>query len=311
MPSKNNTGLSAWIARYLQDNPPRTKSMVMTLFGDVIVPHGGEVWLGSLIALLAPFGMGERLVRTSVFRLAEEGWLNARREGRRSRYMLDETSAPRFKRAYQRIYTPVHRNWDQRWTLVFALAGSITAEQRASLRSELHWHGYAMVAPFVFAHPIPDVDTLADILQRVGVQDSVFVATLAEPAFIQARPLGDLVDACWELGKVIANYERFLGDFGALPALLKAETALTPQRAFVVRELTIHAYRRIYLHDPELPLELLPAQWPGKTAFELCHDVYQATYQAAEQFVLDTLHEDGQNAPPVADFFYSRFGGLV
>lgn len=311
MPSKNITRLSTWIQRYLTDNPPRTKSMVMTLFGDVIVPHGGEVWLGSLIALLAPFGVGDRLVRTSVFRLAEEGWLNARREGRRSRYMLDDKSASRFKRAYQRIYTPVHRDWDQRWTLAFALANTITAEQRASLRSELHWQGYAMVAPFVFAHPIPDVEMLDDILQRVGVRDSVFVATVSEPDFIKARPLGDLVEQCWELGKVIANYERFLADFGALPALLKAETALAPALAFVVRELTIHAYRRIFLHDPELPLALLPAGWPGKTAFELCHDIYQASYQAAEQFVLDTLHQEDQDAPPAADFFYSRFGGLT
>ncbi len=60
-------------------NPPRAKSLVMTLFGDVITPHGGEVWLGSLIELLAPFGISDRLVRTSVYRLAEEGWLDAER----------------------------------------------------------------------------------------------------------------------------------------------------------------------------------------------------------------------------------------
>ena len=311
MTTKTTAPLLGWVDHVLTANPPRTKSLVMTLFGDVIVPHGGEVWLGSLIELLAPFGVGDRLVRTSVFRLAEEGWLDSRREGRRSRYMLDVKSASRFKRAYQRIYTPVHRDWDQRWTLLFALAGTITAEQRASLRSELLWQGYAMIAPFVFAHPIPDMSTLEDILQRVGVRDSVFVSTVSEPDLIRARPLGDLIDECWELGKVMENYKRFLADFQTLPKLLNTEGATAPELAFVVRELTIHAYRRIYLHDPELPLELLPPHWPGKTAFELCHDIYQATYRASEQFVMDTLHKEDQDAPPVADFFFNRFGGLL
>ena len=34
--------------------------------------------LGSLIRLAAPFGLTERLVRTSVARLARDGWLAAR-----------------------------------------------------------------------------------------------------------------------------------------------------------------------------------------------------------------------------------------
>ena len=34
--------------------------------------------LAGLIRLLAPFGINERLVRTSVFRLARDGWLKAK-----------------------------------------------------------------------------------------------------------------------------------------------------------------------------------------------------------------------------------------
>jgi len=46
--------------------------------------------------LVRPFGISDRLVRTSVFRLAEEGWLDAQRDGRRSRYTLNPRSAARF-----------------------------------------------------------------------------------------------------------------------------------------------------------------------------------------------------------------------
>ena len=45
----------------------KAKSLIVTVFGDALVPHGGTVWLGSLIALMAPFGLNERLVRTAAF----------------------------------------------------------------------------------------------------------------------------------------------------------------------------------------------------------------------------------------------------
>ena len=311
MPPKKNPSLPTWIDHFLDANPPRTKSLVMTLFGDVITPHGGQVWLGSLIELLAAFGIGDRMVRTSVFRLAEEGWLDAEREGRRSRYTLDPRSAARFKRAYQRIYMPGERHWDGRWTLVFPTAGGITAEQRTGLRRELQWQGFAMIAPFVFAHPAPDPATLEDILQRIDAQDGVFVCSANEGSVVSGCPLVQLIDQYWNLDTVVQEYERFLADFAAVPALLGAGAAqVLPRQAFVVRTLMIHAFRRVNLQDAQLPLNLLPADWPGNTAYKLCRQIYRSTHEGAEQYILDTLRKEDTSAPPAADYFYSRFGGI-
>ena len=41
--------------------------------------HGGAIWLGDLIELLAPLGINERLLRTSVFRLVAQNWLQSER----------------------------------------------------------------------------------------------------------------------------------------------------------------------------------------------------------------------------------------
>jgi phenylacetic acid degradation operon negative regulatory protein len=312
MPRKKTSTVPAWLDQYLTDHPPRAKSLVMTLFGDVITPHGGEVWMGSLIELLAPFGISDRLVRTSVFRLAEEGWLDAQREGRRSRYTLNPRSAARFERAYRRLYTPVHRDWDGRWTLVLANVGKITAEQRAMLRKELLWQGYRIVAPFVLTHPAPDMDMLDDVLQRADARDSVFVFTASQPDPLPARPLGDLVAQCWDLELVIAEYTGFIDEFKGLEEILDAgRCTWTPETAFVVRELAIHAFRRVNLHDPQLPLELLPPDWPGQTAYELCRAIYRATHVDSERHVLDMLRREDERAPEVAPYFFERFGGLA
>src|SRR5439155_24311708 len=44
--------IAHWIARDLVSSPPRAKSLVITVWGDSIAPHGGAVWLTGLIRLL-------------------------------------------------------------------------------------------------------------------------------------------------------------------------------------------------------------------------------------------------------------------
>ncbi|TLZ23603.1 MAG: hypothetical protein E6K27_15870, partial [Gammaproteobacteria bacterium] len=94
----------ALLRRWRAQRPLRAGSLLVTIFGDAIAPRGAAVTLGSLIRLAAPFGLTERLVRTSVARLARDGWLAARRSGRRSEYRLTRGGAERFAEATRRIY---------------------------------------------------------------------------------------------------------------------------------------------------------------------------------------------------------------
>ena len=84
----NLAPLNNLITRFQEQTPIRASSLIITLYGDAIEPHGGTVWLGSLINLLEPIGINERLIRTSIFRLTKEGWLKAEKVGRRSYYSL-------------------------------------------------------------------------------------------------------------------------------------------------------------------------------------------------------------------------------
>jgi phenylacetic acid degradation operon negative regulatory protein len=299
-----------WIARFLTTDPPRSKSLVMTIFGDAIAPHGARLWLGSLIELVGPMGATDRLVRTSVFRLAQEGWLVANREGRRSSYALLPEARPRFERANRRIYAPPGLDWDGRWTIVMAPNGSIDAALRAAVRKELEWEGYAMLAPGLLAHPAADADTLAEVLNRIAGTGKIFVCSAAELPASGSRPLGELVAEAWDLTAVVADYRRFIAEFTPLLATLREEAAISPQAAFVVRSLLIHAYRRVQLHDPMLPLELLPQPWPGSEAYALAQAIYRLTWEGAEQHLMDVLRKEDTEAPEADAGFYDRFGGL-
>ncbi|HEX8611834.1 MAG TPA: phenylacetic acid degradation operon negative regulatory protein PaaX [Telluria sp.] len=302
---------TAWIADFLAGDPPRSKSLVMTIFGDAIAPHGGTIWLGSLIDLLAPFGVNDRLLRTSVFRLAQEGWLVANRDGRRSSYAILPQALPRFERANRRIYAPLAAHWDGNWTLVLSGAGGIDAPERALLRKEMLWEGYAMIAPGMFGHPASDAAILEELLARAGVKDKLFVCRASALPGVSSRPLQELVHDGWDLSGVVQGYRDFIERCAPLLDLLKSDDVLAPEQAFVIRTLLVHAYRRVQLHDPMLPIELLPDPWPGSSAYELARAVYARTYAGAEAHIMATLKREDDGAPQLDAAFFQRFGGLA
>ena len=65
------------LERFRQKSRVQARALITSVFGDAVLPRGGRVWLGSLIQLLAPLDINERLVRTTVFRLVKEEWLQA------------------------------------------------------------------------------------------------------------------------------------------------------------------------------------------------------------------------------------------
>lgn len=298
-----------WIAHHLALDPPRHKSLVVTVCGDTIAPHGGAFWLGSMIELVGPLGVGDRLVRTSVFRLVQEGWLTASREGRRSRYAIEPKALPRFERANRRIYSAPGLDWDGRWTFVLAPNGSIDSELRTLLRKELEWEGFAMLATGVMAHPAPERDTLREILARADAVDKVFVCQVDELPGMDARPLPELVGDCWNLDAVVNAYRGFIDRFAPLPDML-GKGDVTPEHAFAIRTLLIHAYRRVQLHDPMLPLALLPQPWLGADAYALAREIYRLCHARAEEHVLAMLRKEDAATLDADAAYYGRFGGL-
>jgi phenylacetic acid degradation operon negative regulatory protein len=284
--------------------------MVMTVLGDTVAAHGGGAWLGSLIELVAPLGVTERLVRTSVFRLVQEGWLAAIREGRRSRYGFAPASLGRFERANRRIYAAPGLHWDGRWTLVLAPNSSIDSALRSALRKELEWEGFAMLGPGLMVHPAADPRALDEVLTRVGGVGKVFACSADQLPGVASRPLPELVGDGWALDKVSAAYRHFIEQFAPLQALLAKEGLTPPQEAYAIRTLLIHAYRRVQLHDPMLPIELLPDPWPGTDAYQLAAAIYRLTFAQAELHVMEVLRREDEGAPEADAAFYARFDGL-
>jgi phenylacetic acid degradation operon negative regulatory protein len=277
--------LHTLLGRFRRQRPLRSGSLLITILGDAIAPRGGRATLASLIRLAEPFGLSERLVRTSVARLARDGWLVARRSGRTSEYQLTERGRRRFAAATRRIYGARPRYWNRRWTLIMLAPPSKAAgARRERLREELHWLGFGQFAPDVFGHPSFSSAAVHARLAESGIGNHVTVL-----AARSGHPRDDrrLVRCGWNLAELANAYRRFVAAFAPLATAL-GRGDLTPKVAFVARTLLIHEYRKIHLRDPLLPDALLPRAWVGTAAYELCRELYRALFRGAERHL--TLH---------------------
>ena len=300
--------LETLIKRFQQRRPLRTGSLIITVFGDAIVPRGGTVWLGSLIELLAPMGVNQRLVRTSVFRLTREGWLIAEKVGRRSYYGLTGAGRRRFEKAFKRVYSGGQPAWDGAWTLV--ILNQLDADRRRGVRQELEWMGFGAFAPTVLAHPGVDRAELNASLQELGALDDVILFQTDTVDQFATRPLRRLVREAWNLDQLAEGYGEFLNQFRPLWNQMRKEKSLPPRECFLARTLLIHEYRKLLLRDPLLPDELLPADWEGRAARQLARNLYRLTGQGAETWISQHAETAQGPLPEAGESFYQRFGGL-
>jgi phenylacetic acid degradation operon negative regulatory protein len=303
MPDRLEKATRALLARFHRQRPVRSGSLLITVLGDSIAPRGGVVTLGSLIRLAAPLGLPERLVRTSVGRLAQEGWLSSNREGRQSEYFLTDHGRKRFAEATARIYREASVSWDRNWTLLFLPSGN----GLKTLREELLWLGFGQVRPGVLAHPSRSVTDAREQLAELDASTDVLL--------LNAKSEGDdadraLMEAGWDLAELARSYKRFVDSFTPVRESIGARSAPPAETAFIIRTLLIHEYRKIHLRDPLLPHSLLPADWIGTHAYELCRSLYRAVFFAADDYVSAAAETLSGKLERPARQTYRRFGGL-
>lgn len=303
--------LARWIRRELAADPPRAPSLIVTVWGDALVPHGGAAWLATLIRLLRGFGVNERAVRTGIFRIARDGWLAAEPVGRRSRYRLTPEGDERFARAFHRVYDAPFEPWDGGWEAVVAHAEGIGPATRRHLRDELAWAGFAAFAPGVYLRPARRDGAPVRIVESLGVERAVTGFDARDAADAGLSTLAARAETVYALSALAGDYRRFLARYSGVARAFRERAEPDPAQAFAIRTLLVHAYRRVRLRDPQLPREVLPPDWPGADAYTLCRDFYRVAQPLAEAHLAAAFEAEDESLPPAQPAFYKRFAGAI
>src|SRR4051812_31526021 len=139
----------ARIVDHLRREPSRTGSIVITLFGDAIVPRGGSVWLGSLLEFFKTLDIDSGVVRTAMSRLAGDGWLEREKIGRNSFYRLATKGRQTFDAAVTHVYNPQIADWTGRFELLLITDST----ERDNARQALKNAGFGSPLPGVWIAP--------------------------------------------------------------------------------------------------------------------------------------------------------------
>ena len=163
---KTSNDLGSFINQRAEIANISCKSFIVTVFGDVISQHGSWVWLGSLIDSLKPLGFSERLIRTSVFRLVKDDWLQVKKIGRKSYYAFTESANNHYTKAARRIYAGSSQHSDGRWLIV--IPSSVSENKLLLLKRQLRWLGFSSLSSGAYAHPSIDQASLEETIKNLS-----------------------------------------------------------------------------------------------------------------------------------------------
>jgi phenylacetic acid degradation operon negative regulatory protein len=272
------------IVEQLKREPSRTGSIVITVFGDAIVPRGGSVWLGTLLEFFRGLDIDSGVVRTAMSRLAADGWIERCKVGRNSFYRLVKKGRQTFDVATAHIYDPPPSDWTGRFELLLIPA----SEDRDAAREALKNAGFGSPLPGVWVAPsgvpVPERAVSAIRLEVSAEDDS-------------GRRL---LRQSWPLDRTADAYAKFIKAFEPLRAWMERGT-LSDADAFTARILLIHHYRRVVLRDPLLPSALLSADWPGRAARKLCGEIYRGLLPASERWLDANASNENGPLPKAGD----------
>ena len=194
------------------DRPLRAWSLIVTVFGDVVAPRGGSLWLGTLNDIMGAFGIGEGVVRTAMSRLAADGWVTRDRIGRNSYYRLTPKATALSEAAAARIYRLPQRGWSGTWSLVVPkdAPGARLADRRAAL----HQAGFAQLSSGLFIAPA-DHD-VPDEAARVFA----FSARSSRAKTDDLEQDREIARSAWKLDEIAGGYRAFCDHYAPVASAL-------------------------------------------------------------------------------------------
>lgn len=243
--------------------PPETSAgrLIVTLYG--LYARDGDAWLAtaSIVRMLGELGVDAPAVRSALSRLKGRGVLTSARRPQGAGHMLSVPTEERIAEGDARIFAAQRADASTGWVLVAFSVPEVRRDHRHQLRVALGRLGFGTVAPGLWIAPEHLAAPVRADLARLGLAQYVEVFTSA----VIDGDAREKVAQWWDLPALAESYTGFLHRYAHVADSLESASA-DPAQAFVDYIPMLTAWRRLPYLDPGLPLEALPAQWPGAAA---------------------------------------------
>ncbi|MEU8244659.1 PaaX family transcriptional regulator C-terminal domain-containing protein [Nonomuraea sp. NPDC048916] len=252
------------------------RSLMLTVFGEYVLPQAEPVWTSTLLHVLGGLDVEEKSTRQALARMAADGWIVAERRGRRVRWALTGHGRELLSEGAERIYTfgRDRDSWDGRWLVLLATVPESKRDLRHQLRTRLTWAGFASPIPGVWVSPHASREAEAkQVVESLGLDITAFSFSGPYAGVGSERAM---VEQAWHLGDLATAYTAFVQEFAGLRPSPGDPVLFTQIRL-------VHAWRRFPMLDPQLPQELLPPDWIGVRAANVFNDLHQAWHPPSQE----------------------------
>lgn len=277
----------------------QTQRVLGTLLGDYWFWRSEHLPSAALVEVLGEFGVAEQAARAAIRRAAARGAVVASRSGRTTSYGVPARTHEMIISHLTRLmrFGAGERTWDGRWTMALFSVPEEQRETRRAIRARLRWLGLAPLYDGVWVSPWDVAERVRSVLEDLGVG----TATVVRAELAAAGEAGRPVEA-WDLDELRARYEGFLAEHDELGGRVAAG-AVGPAEALVARTRLMTQWREFPDLDPELPAELLPADWPLPRARALFVEIYDGLGPLAEHRFAQLVE---RHAPELAELAAHR-----
>ncbi|HEY2042943.1 MAG TPA: PaaX family transcriptional regulator C-terminal domain-containing protein [Jatrophihabitans sp.] len=264
---------------------PQPRQLILTVFGLYARAEANWLSVSSVVRLMADLGVDSAAVRSSISRLKRRDiLLGVRRDGVAG-YTLSDGALELLLEGDRRIFDRRRGTLADGWLLLVFSVPESERDQRHLLRTELVRLGFGTTTSGVWIAPRHLEDETRHALRRLGLSGYVELFHAEHLAF---GSLADKVGQWWDLPAMRARYTEFAARYRPLRRRW-ANRPPAGAAAFAAHVELLTAWRRLPYLDPGLPLELLPARWPGLGAAELFAELDELLRPAAAEHVRAVL----------------------
>lgn len=276
----------------------RARSALFDLYGDHIARRGGWAPVGGLVRVLEALDIAGPATRTAISRMMREDWLHADTIDGVRGYRVTDRATRQLDDAHRRIYDTLDSDWDGRWDVVVTEPVRSRAG-RERVGAVLRYLGYAALEGTTWIAARRHSE-LADRLGREQVTWRGFASAYdGDDRELAAR--------LWDLEEIAGGYRDFAarlngGAAAPEPTTPPAGLAATgqpepgrelppepPRAAFAHRARLVHRWRLFLFHDPGLPAQVLPQDWPRPAVAAMFRHTAADLLPGADAFVDDCL----------------------
>lgn len=262
----------------------RTSGAVYFVFG--LLGTDAAIRGPALVATLGVLGMSEPTARWTILRMRQGGRIDSRRRGRVVEYTLTAASRDLLADVAGRL-TGRTPSWDGRFRgLLFSVPERHRA-YRDSLRGLAMYHGFGSLRPGLLITPDASRFSRIEAILALAPKESRMLRVELEFAGADARTAAA---EAWPLD-LLARADAKDAD-----RMRRAAARLTrsrPRGAAALRSLwnEIVPFSERLAQDPDLPREVLPAQWPRDAALQSNNEVIAAVGGEAAAYLSQTLKD--------------------